>query len=143
MRCKVDHNLFAARISKLFLDLRCMSVCCHTVCFHILIDFTVQVRNLCPSSCSGCSGLGINDQRIHIDQSFFCQRISSQDGACCIASRIGDQSCAFDIFSVHFTQSVNCFFDKLRALVLNTVPFFVSLDIFDTEICAQVDDLNL
>ena len=33
----------------------------------------------------------------------------------------------------------DCFFDKLRALVLNTVPFFVSLDIFDTEICAQVD----
>ena len=143
MRCEIDHYFFTGCISKLLLDLRCMSVSCHTVWLHILINFTEQIRKLCSSSCSGSTGLGIYDQCAHINDAFFCQWICSQNRAGGIASRISYQSCSFYLISVDLAQSIYRLVDKLRTLMLNAVPFLIDRYIFNTKVRTQIDDLCL
>ena len=67
---KVDHHFLSACISKLILNLRCMPVCGNTVSFDALVYLTVEIRNLGSSSCSGGSGLGINDNGVRINEAF-------------------------------------------------------------------------
>ena len=143
MRGKIHYDLFSGCITELFLDLRCMSVVCHPICLHILIHFTEQIWKLRPSSCPGGSGFCINDQCIRVDHSLLHKRIGCQNGTGCITSRVGNQSRAFYLITVDLAQPIYCFLDKLWALMLNLVPFFISLHILDTEICAQVNHLHL
>ena len=135
MWCEVDQHFLSGCISELLLNLRCVSVACDTVRFHILIHFTEKVRYFCTTSCSGCSRFCIHDQGIHINDSFFCQWICGQDGTCCIASRIGYQSCILYIFSVDLTKPVHCFFNILWTLMLDSIPLFICSYIFDTIVC--------
>ena len=141
MRSEVDRDLFAACITQLFFNLRGMTVGRHTIRFHIFIDFAEQIVHFRTASCTGGTGFCIYDNRVRIDDAFFYQRIASQDTAGCIASRIGYQTGFLYILTVDLTQSVHSFFDKLRWFVLQFVPFFIYLYIFDTEIRTQIDDL--
>ena len=52
MRCKINQHLFATCITKLILNLRCMSVSCNTISLNILVYFTEQIGNLRSTSCS-------------------------------------------------------------------------------------------
>ena len=144
MRCKIHGNLFSCRIAELLLNLRCMSVCCHTVCFHALVHFAEQVRCLCPTSRSGSTGFCINNQCIRINQSLFYQRICCQNGTGRITSRICNQTgLGGHLITVNLTESVNGFLNKLWAFMLNLIPFFIGSNIFDSKIRTQINDLYL
>ena len=143
MRRKIHNNRSACRVAELLFNLRCMSVARDTVRLHILIDLTEQIRQLRTAPCAGGTGLRINDKGIRIDQPFLHQRICRQNRTGCVAARIGNQSGIFHFIAVHFAKAVHRLPDKLRALVLNLVPFLIHRNILDTEIRGQIDDLCL
>ena len=49
----------------------------------------------------------------------------------------------FHFIAVHLAKTIHRLLDKLRALVLDLVPFFIYRNILDTEIRGQIDDLCL
>ena len=121
-----------------------MSVTCHTVGFHILIHFAEQVWHFGSSACTGSSGLGIHDQGIHIDHTFFYHRVSGQDRAGGITAGISHQSGLLrDLVTVDLAESVYRFLDELRRLMLDAVPFFIGSYILDTVISGQIHNFHL
>ena len=120
-----------------------MSVSGHTIGFDIFIDLTEQIINLGSSSCSGSTGFGINDDGVWIDQSFLHARIDREEAAGRIAAWISNKPCLFDLLSVDFTKSIHCFSNVLGCFMLNAIPFLIDVDIFNTKVRTQIDDLYL
>ena len=140
---EIQHYLLACRIPKLFFDLRCMPVCGNAVRLDVFVHLAEEVRKFCASSGTGRSGLGIDDQGAHIDEPFFCQRISRQDGTGCVTARICDQAGFLHIFTVDLAQAVYRLLNILRGFMFDLVPLFINIHIFKPEIRAQVYDLCL
>ena len=130
MRCEIYHYIFSRCVAKLLLDLGCMSVTCDTVRLAALIYFAVEICNLCASSCARNTAKCINDKSFRIDKSLFYKRICRKYGACRIATGICDKSRILYLVPVYLTESVNCFFNKLRRFMLYFIPFFVNRNIF-------------
>ena len=121
-----------------------MTVAGDTICLHAFIHFAEQIRCLSTSSGSGGSGLGINNQRIRIDQPFLHHRIRRKNRTGGITARIGNQPCGLIHQSpVDLAETVDRLLDKLRTLVLNLVPFLIGSYIFNTKIRTQIHDLDL
>ena len=109
-------------------------MCSNTVRLDTFVDLTVQIGNLGSTTGAGSAGFRIDDNCIHVDQSLFGKGIDRQNGAGWETARIGDQTRLFDILTVDLTQSVNSFFDKVRTLMVDSVPLLVFVNILDTEI---------
>ena len=140
---EIQHNFLACRITQLFFDLRCMPVRGNAVCLDVFVHLTEEIGKFCTSSGAGRSGLGIDDQGAHIDEPFFCQRISRQDGTGCVTARICNQTRLLHILTVDLAQAVYRLLNILRGFMFDLVPLFINIHIFKPEIRAQVYDLCL
>ena len=143
MGCKIQHNRLSGHIRQLLLDLRGVPVAGHTICLNIFIDFTIKIRNLCPSPGSASTRLGVDHQCLCIDVPFLHHRSYGKGGTSGITARICHQPRPFDLLPVQLAEPVHRLFDELAAFMLDSIPFFIYRHIFDPEIRTQVDHLAL
>ena len=94
------------------------------------------------SACTGSSGC-IHDQGIHIDHTFFDDRVSGQDRAGGITAGISHQSGFLLMSWLICIVLVYRFLYKLRRLVLDAVPFFIDGNILDAVISGIVLNFHL
>ena len=136
MRRKIQRHRLARPVRQLLLDLRRMPVAGYPVSLAALIDLTVQIIHLSPSSGPGYPGLGVNDQGVRVNKPFFNQRIDGQCGTGRITPRIGHQPGLLNIFPVQFRQPVHGLPDKLRRRVRKLVPLLIHRHILNPKIRA-------
>ena len=136
MGCEIDQHRLACRVGQLLLNLRRMTMICHAVGLHILIDLTEQIRQLRTAPCAGGTGLGVDDDGIRVNQAFLQKRVNGQGAAGGITTRVGYQSRLLHSFPVDLAESVDCFRDKLGRRMLNLIPLLIGRHILDSEISA-------
>ena len=144
MRCKCQGDVLTRAIPQLLLDLRRMPMRSDTVSLDGFIHFRVQILQLGAASRAGNAGLGIDDDRIILNDPLRDQRRQAQNTAGRIAAGIGQKPCGADLLPIPLAQPVYRFFgQKLLPMMLCLIPLFIDCRILEPEIRTQINDLAL
>ena len=138
---EADGYRISCGIGQLLLDLRRMAVAGHPVGLDAFIDLAEEVVRLGSPTCPGGSGLGIYDDRIAVNQSFLEKGVNSQDRAGGITAGIGQDPSPLHLLPVDLTQSIDCLRQILGRFMRNLIPLLIDLDILQTKIRAEIDNL--